>query len=198
MNELPSTVPGDNAVTYGGLVQRKWLRRSASVLTAVAILYGGTTLWAGRAGWQLALAAISLRDILTVVGLVLVGFLLRAGRWQYYLRVLHWNVPWIDSLTAFVASIALTATPGKAGELAKVVLLGNKHNVSLSQGAGILLIERLGDLFAVVVLTIGGLALFTDLRIYFLASVVLIGAVAFLAAHPTVSRAVLMRAAAIP
>ena len=181
-----------------GRIRRERLRRSLLILAFVASVYAGTTVWIGRNGWQLALETISLDDILIVVGLVTFGFLIRAGRWHYYVHALHWNVPLLHSLTAFVASIALTATPGKAGELVKTVLLRSRHDVSLSQGAGILLIERLGDLVAVVILAIGGLALFADLRSYVLASVVVVGVAILLASHPTISRVVLMRLAVVP
>lgn len=186
--------PRENTVTDYALTH-KWLRRSGFILTAVLSVYAGATLWIGRGGWELAFAAISVRDILTIVGLVSIGLLLRAGRWHYYIRVLDWDVPLLHSLIAFVASIALTATPAKSGELAKAVLLRGQYKISLSQGAGVLLIERLGDLFAVAVLAIGGLTLFIDLSSYVITSVILIGAVVFLAA---ISRVVLIRVQAIP
>jgi len=176
-------------------MQGKWLRRSGFILMGMVSVYAAATLWAGRGGWQLALTAISPDDILIIVGLVSIGFLLRAGRWHYYIRVLQWDVPLLHSILAFVASIALTATPAKSGELAKAVLLRSQHRISLSQGAGVLLIERLGDLFAVIVLAIGGLTVFIDLSSYVLVSVIAVGAVALLAAE---SRVVLVRAQAIP
>jgi uncharacterized protein (TIRG00374 family) len=194
MEPLRSTLPDDSLVTDDESMQSKWLRRSGFILMAMVSVYAGATLWAGRGGWQLALTAISLGDILIIVGLVSIGFLLRAGRWHYYIRVLQWNVPLLQSISAFVASIALTATPAKSGELAKAVLLRSQHEISLSQGAGVLLIERLGDLFAVTVLAIGGLTLFIDLSSYVLASVVVVGVVAFLAAR---CRVVLVRVQAI-
>jgi uncharacterized protein (TIRG00374 family) len=194
MEPLQNISP-DESVTEDKLMQRKWLRRSGFILMAMVSVYAGATLWAGRGGWQLALTAISVRDILIIVGLVSIGFLLRAGRWHYYIRVLQWDVPLLQSISAFVASIALTATPAKSGELAKAVLLRSQYKISLSQGAGILLIERLGDLFAVIVLAIGGLTLFVDLSSYVLASIIVVSVVAFLAA---ISRVVLVRAQAIP
>src|SRR5580700_7398250 len=195
MEPLRSTLPDDSLVTDDDSMQSKWLRRSGFILMAMVGVYAGATLWAGRGGWQLALTAISLGDILIIVGLVSVGFFLRAGRWHYYIRILKWDVPLLHSISAFVASIALTATPAKTGEMAKAVLLRGQHEISLSQGAGVLLIERLGDLFAVVVLAICGLALFIDLSNYVLASVVVVGMVVFLAAK---CRAVLERVQAIP
>jgi uncharacterized protein (TIRG00374 family) len=195
MEPLRSTLPDDSLVTDDESMQSKWLRRSGFILMATVSVYAGATLWAGRGGWQLALTAISLGDILIIVGLVSIGFLLRAGRWHYYIGVLQWEVPLLHSISAFVASIALTATPAKSGELAKAALLRSQHKISLSQGAGVLLIERLGDLFAIIVLSIGGLTLFIDLSSNVLASVIVVGVVAFLAAK---FRVVLVRVQAIP
>ena len=195
MEPLRSTLPDDSLVTDDESMPSKWLRRSGFILMAIVSVYAGATLWAGRGGWQLALTAISLGDILIIVGLVSIGFLLRAGRWHYYIRVLQWEVPLLHSISAFIASIALTATPAKSGELVKAVLLRSQHKISLSQGAGVLLIERLGDLFAVIVLTIGGLTLFIDLSSDVLVSVIVVGVVGFLAAK---CRVVLVRVQAIP
>src|SRR5580692_543973 len=141
MEPLRSTLPDDSLVTDDDeSMQSKWLRRSGFILMATVSVYAGATLWAGRGGWQVALTAISLGDILIIVGLVSIGFLLRAGRWHYYVRVLQWEVPLLHSISAFIASIALTATPAKSGELVKAVLLRSQHKISLSQGAGVLLI----------------------------------------------------------
>ena len=195
MEPLRSTLPDDSLVTDDESTQSKWLRRSGFILLAMMSVYAGATLWAGRGGWQLALTAISLGDILIIVGLVSIGFLLRAGRWHYYILVLQWDVPLLHSISAFVASIALTATPAKSGELAKAVLLRSQHKISLSQGAGVLLIERLGDLFAVIVLAIGGLTLFFDLSSDVLVAGIVASVVAFLAVK---CRVVLVRVQAIP
>ncbi len=122
MEPLRSTLPDDSLVPDDESMQSKWLRRSGFILMGMVSVYAAATLWAGRGGWQLALTAISPDDFLIIVGLVSIGFLLRAGRWHYYIRVLQWDVPLLHSILAFVASIALTATPAKSGELAKAVL----------------------------------------------------------------------------
>jgi len=124
-----------------------WARNAVVALAAMAALYAGATAWVGRDGWRAAVENLSPADLAGVLGLVLVGFLLRAGRWNYYMRAVGWNVPFFAGFSAFVASFALTATPGKAGELVKAALLRERYGkVSLSQGAGILFVERLGDL----------------------------------------------------
>jgi uncharacterized protein (TIRG00374 family) len=174
------------------------VRRRLPVLILTAAIYAGVIDWIGPNGWRVALNAVSPRDVLIVIGLVAIGFLLRGCRWHYYVRLLGWDVPLAPSLTAFVASFALTATPGKAGELVKAGLLRARHGVSLAQGAGILLIERLGDLLALIVIALGGLTLFFDLRGYVIASFGVVGATALIASNPTIVCAIIMRISAVP
>src|SRR5215475_2892481 len=178
-------------MTDAGVISQKWLRRSFVVLVCMAIVYVGVSSWTGRAGWTVAVEAISARDVLILIGLITIGLLIRAARWHYYISLLGWNVPMSHSVMTFVASVALTATPGKTGEVVKAALLRTRHNVSLSQGAAVLLIERLGDLLAVIVLATGGLTVFADLKIYVLASIALISGVVLLILHPRASQSVL-------
>jgi uncharacterized membrane protein YbhN (UPF0104 family) len=166
------------------------VRRRLPVLILTAAIYAGVIDWIGPNGWRVALNAVSPRDVLIVIGLVAIGFLLRGCRWHYYVRLLGWDVPLAPSLTAFVASFGLTATPGKAGELVKAGLLRARHGVSLAQGAGILLIERLGDLLALIVIALGGLTL--------IASFGVVGATALIASNPTIVCAIIMRISAVP
>jgi uncharacterized membrane protein YbhN (UPF0104 family) len=195
LEPLRSTLSDGGLVAGDESIQARWLRLSGLVLMAIVSVYAGATLWAGRGGWQVALNSISLHDLVVIVSLVSIGVLLRAGRWHCYIHLLHWNVPLMQSISAFVASFALTATPAKSGELAKVVLLRGQYRISLAQGAGVLLIERLGDLFAVIVLAIGGLALFVDLSGYVLASFAVFGVVVLAVVK---CRAVLARVQAVP
>jgi glycosyltransferase 2 family protein len=188
----------ENFIDSVAEIRRKWALRCVLALIAVAGVYASATVWIGRSNWRIALDSVSPRDIMIVIGLVAGGLLLRAARWHYYIRTLDWDVPLAHSLSAFVASIAFTATPGKAGELVKAVLLRTRHDVSLAHGAGILMIERLGDLFAVIVLAIGGITMFTDLRGYVLACVALVGAVALIASRPAVAHGLIMRISAVP
>ena len=94
----------------------------------------------------------SLETVTSVIVLIIFGIILRAIRWHYYVRRLGWSLPTSHSFVAFIASFALTATPGKAGEAVKIVLLRMRHDVPIAAGAGVLVIERLGDVIAVLVL----------------------------------------------
>ncbi len=155
-------------------VWHRWVGRGVFFLTAIMCLYLFATVWAARGNLLRALHELPLTTLPSILALVVLGLALRAGRWHYYVRLLRWQVPWHHSLVAFLASFAFTATPGKAGEVVKSVLLRTRYDLSLTEGMGVLLVERLGDLLAVLVLAIGGLALLADSLVYFLAAAVLV------------------------
>jgi uncharacterized protein (TIRG00374 family) len=123
-------------------------------------LYLAVSVWSGVDRLHAALSTFpATTHIPAILALVLVGWLLRAVRWHYYARVLGWSVPLGANTLAFLASFAFTATPGKAGEVVKAALLRSRYGVSLADTAGVLLIERLGDVMAVLILGLGGLTL---------------------------------------
>lgn len=154
--------------------ESSWVIRSVLVLIALATVYAGITIWLAKDAWLQTLGTVSWRHLAIVISLIGFGLIIRATRWHYYLHVVGWRIPLRYSLSAFISSIALTATPGKAGELIKFFLLRSRFRVSIFEGSGVLLIERLGDLAAVIILAAGGLTLFIDLRSYLLVSIILV------------------------
>jgi uncharacterized membrane protein YbhN (UPF0104 family) len=98
------------------------------------------------------------RTALSAGALVVAGLGLRALRWHYYTLVLGLGVPAAPSIFAFVAGFAFTATPGKVGEVVKAFLLRRRFGTRLSQTAATLVVERVTDLLAVLVLAAIGLS----------------------------------------
>jgi uncharacterized membrane protein YbhN (UPF0104 family) len=166
------------------------------------LLYLALTLWSGLDPLLAALARFPLGTHLPlVVGLVLVGWLLRAGRWHFYARALRWPVPTAESILAFLASFALTATPGKAGEVVKAGLLRSRYRVAMADTAGVLLVERLGDLLAVLILAAGGLTLLADARLRlapFVICLILVGGLTLFLTSERLYRPLFMRLARLP
>ena len=153
------------------------MRRAAIVLGGFAFVYVGVTFWVGRSVWAgpAAWELLSLREVPLVIGLVVVGVCLRAVRFYYYGRRLCWTVPLGPSFSVFIASFSLTATPGKAGELLKSALLRTRYGTPIAESAGALIVERLGDLLALLMLASSGLLLFSGFEYYFFLSVAAVG-----------------------
>ena len=137
---------------------RAWTVQVLLVAGAAFLLYLGLASWSDP-GQVLAVArGLSLRAAAAVGGLVVLGLALRAVRWQLYTRVLGLGIPAAPSIFAFVAGFAFTATPGKVGEVVKSFLLKRRFAVPVSSTAASLLVERVTDLLAVMVLAAIGLA----------------------------------------
>lgn len=175
-----------------------WIGRTILGLTAIMCLYLGATVWASRGDLIRAIGRLPLGFLPGVIGLVLLGLLLRAVRWHYYVRRLRWEVPWCQSIVAFLASFAFTATPGKAGEVVKSVLLRTRYNVPLADGVGVLLVERLGDLLAVLLLAASGLTLLADGLVYLLIAAMLVVATTVVVGNRRIYGPIISQVARIP
>lgn len=156
------------------------LVRSVLIFTVVGIvLYAVATMASDYKAVLGSLLEFPLHTLCSVVGLVFVGWLLRAWRFHYYLRHVGEEVPLAYSAEAFLAGFALTGTPGKMGEAVKGVFLKQDYGVSITRVVGILVVERLMDLWGVLFLGSLSLLLFEGWRNLFLlcAAVVVAGGV---------------------
>ena len=134
-----------------------WQRGLLYSIVGGAGLYLGLTLWSGADQiWQ-GLRAVSPLTLAGLLLLVLAGYLVRFRRWHWYLRHLGETVSWRDNLKAFLASFALTATPGKAGESVKAYFLKRSSNVDPARSLAGLFAERFTDVFSVVLVICVGL-----------------------------------------
>jgi uncharacterized protein (TIRG00374 family) len=133
------------------------------------------SLWGG---WDAVMDAIvDLGFIAIAVNLcvAMVSYLFRFTRWNYFLHVLGYRLPWFKSLRIYIAGFSLTTTPGKAGEALRSVFLSD-YGVAYRSSFGALFAERLSDLLADVVLTSGGLWMFANARPFvILAALFIIG-----------------------
>jgi glycosyltransferase 2 family protein len=114
---------------------------------ASAIFAGLRELTLSAVGWALLVSAAS--------------FAVRALRWHFYLITMKIRVPLADSVTLFLAGLAMSITPGKAGELLKSLLLKERYDVPVARSGPIIFAERLTDLGALLLLA-GASALWTS------------------------------------
>ena len=93
------------------------------------------------------------------LALAIANYLLRYLRWALYLRALNIRVPVSVSLSVFAAGLALSITPGKAGEFLKCVWLNRRAGVPISASAPAVVMERLTDVASVGLLGLTGVVL---------------------------------------
>lgn len=106
----------------------------------------------------------SLRSIswtlLPLIALASLNYLIRFEKWHFFVGRLGFTVPRGPSLMVFLSGLVMSATPGKMGEVIKSYQLKRINGAPMSLTAPAVLVERLTDLVALLVLaTAGGFAL---------------------------------------
>ena len=135
--------------------------RSVLIFSIVGVaLYGAVAIASDYKSILSAIRHFPTNSLMTVIGLVLVGWFLRGVRFHYYLEKSGQHVPLLYSVSSFLAGFALTGTPGKIGEAMKGVFLKRDYGVRVTKVVGILVVERLMDLFGVLLLGAASLLLF--------------------------------------
>lgn len=94
-----------------------------------------------------------------IIGLTVINYLLRFSKWHFYLRQIGVkNLSWGADLRIFLGGFGFSLTPGKAGELVRLLWLKNLANVHPAKTAPVALAERLTDGIAMAILSlVGGL-----------------------------------------
>lgn len=108
------------------------------------------------------IAKFPIRALLGVLGLVVAGWLIRATRFYYYLITTGVKLPFYYVVSVFLGSFALTGTPGKMGEAIKALFLKRDYNTPPPLVFGLLVVERLMDLLAILFLGAFSLVLFSE------------------------------------
>ncbi len=119
------------------------------VLVAAGLLAG----WREVAG---ELARLGPELILTLLALSLVNYLLRGLRWRMLAEPAGLDLPLGRALLYYTAGFALTATPGKLGELIRLWLMRRHHGHPYERSFGLLVLDRLSDALPMFLLVLAG------------------------------------------
>ncbi len=91
-------------------------------------------------------------EVLIGLSIVLLGYFLRYIRWRILIKKLNIKSPLKTDLRIWMSSYAFTATPGKAGEAIRSLLLNKELNISYPLSITALFFERFTDGIAVFVI----------------------------------------------
>jgi uncharacterized membrane protein YbhN (UPF0104 family) len=137
------------------------LRRVLVVTFVGVVLYGLFAVYTGVHQIGSSLAQFRGSTFGVALGLACLNYLLRFGKWQYYLaRLQIRGIPVVDSLLVFLTGFVLTITPGKVGEVFKSAVLAKTHGIAAERTAPIVIADRLTDVMGIVLLILLGGATF--------------------------------------
>lgn len=137
------------------------VRRALLVTLLGVVLYGLFVVYTGMQQIGESFARFHGSAFAAALGLACFNYLLRFGKWQYYLsRLGIVGIPLLDSLLVFLTGFVLTITPGKVGEVFKSAVLAKTHGVPMARTAPIVIADRLTDVIGIVALILIGGASF--------------------------------------
>lgn len=101
------------------------------------------------------------------IACTLSSYLIRFLKWHWMLKKLDIELSWKESFYIFFIGLSMSITPGKAGELLKAFLIKKKTNVDMSRSASAVFVDRLTDMFSMLILIAFGVSLFPLGKILF-------------------------------
>lgn len=120
-----------------------------------------------------ALAGLHWGYLLLAIAANVPMFGLKAWRWQEMLRMQGIQYPWRDAFLVFMSGLFLgLVTPGRVGEMSKALYLKQDRDVPISVGLANVLMDRLFDLYTILILGTAGLVWFRLLPDWALALIV--------------------------
>lgn len=133
------------------------LHSSLLMLVIAVVLYAAMAMYGdGALVWQ-AITGLDGQIWLIILLLSLGNYMLRYLRWHGYIcHQADYRVPKGRHLAIYLAGFSLTMTPGKAGEAMRSLYL-KQYAVPHSRSLGALLVERIMDLLAVLLMAGAGL-----------------------------------------
>ena len=161
---------------FEGHVRGLWRKLLLGLLLAV-LVYSSLTFAADWGALRSSLSELRWAYVPIVIGLASLNYIIRFGKWHFFLRHLGFRIPVGTNLVLFLAGLFMSVTPGKMGEVLKSYLLKRTDRTPMSKSAPVVFAERLTDLVALLVLAVlGGYAL-SGARIYLVAGTILVVAV---------------------
>jgi uncharacterized protein (TIRG00374 family) len=122
---------------------------ASGLLIALVYVVGAVLTDSGRLGdalWQLGW-----QGCCAVLGLSGINYALRFLRWQHYLAKLGHTLPSARHFLVYLSGFAFTVSPAKAGEAVRSLYLRD-HGVTYTESIAAFFVERLLDLFAIIIL----------------------------------------------
>ena len=133
-----------------------------------------------------------------VLGLSVLGYLIRAVRWTLYMTRLDARLSFLENTHIFLAGLVMAITPGKVGEVLKSGLLRVSHGIPVARTAPAVLAERLVDLVALVLIaSLGGVRYAHGFGVLFV-GLLMVTAVLLPAVWPAAGRTVISALSRLP
>ncbi len=132
-------------------------KKTINWLTGVSIGLIFLIIWLKIIDWQEFInyfKNFNLKLVLVYSVFYLLAYFLRSLRWKIILKPIY-KMKVLESYSIFMTGLVINyLIPVRAGELAKSIILKNKHKIPISQSLPSIFIDKLTDLFPIVIILV--------------------------------------------
>lgn len=142
-------------------------------LGGAILLYAALALWSDWRELGAALRSFAWPWLPIVLLATLTNYGLRALRWHWYLSLVGARISRWNSTRIFGIGMLMVLTPGKVGELLMCYMVKNVSGAPMSSTAPVLIVQRVVDAIAMLLLAGVGLVAFPEPRARIVAAILL-------------------------
>jgi len=158
------------------------IRKTMMGVVLGVLLYAGWILYSGYEPVAAALADYQWSAVAAALVLSSANYLIRFVKWELCLGWLGVRDPQTGapgltrgrSLLIYLAGLSMSVTPGKVGEVLRSWLLRSTDGIAFARTAPVVLVDRLTDFVALVLLSLVGVMQYQDFLPVIVASIVLV------------------------
>jgi len=137
---------------------KRTLRGIIIAAFASVLVYAALALFTDAPKVASALRSFPLSMLALMLLLSAVSFVVRGIRWGALMRAIGYPVSTKDALYLQISGQTMSVTPGRVGEVLKPWLASHTAGMPMTRGIALVFAERLADVIAVCVLSLGGLS----------------------------------------
>lgn len=97
---------------------------------------------------------LKINQIALIISFTIISLLFRFLRWKSYLKLQKIDLRLQESVEYYLAGFSMIITPGKLGESIKCYLMNKKSNIPISKSLGIVISERVSDLYSLTIIAL--------------------------------------------
>jgi glycosyltransferase 2 family protein len=128
------------------------IRKFFWIIIFAALLYAAFVIWSDARKNIEVFRGFPWSTMPLIIGAVMVNFLVRELKWDYYRRVGGINVPRGGSFLLFFSGFSMCITPGRIGELIKPVMYKEYFDQKMRRTIPLVFCERVSDLLGMILL----------------------------------------------
>tara|TARA_Y100001968_G_C19434214_1_gene758727 strand:+ start:770 stop:1747 length:978 start_codon:yes stop_codon:yes gene_type:complete len=121
-------------------------------ISLIAIVVYGLIAFSSNSSELINVIIKNTNAIFKVFLLIIIGLSVRFYRWKFIVKQLNLNIPLLGEIKSWLSSQAFLATPGGSGLAIRAILIKEKYGVPIKTLITPLIIERLSDLIAILLL----------------------------------------------